>query len=127
MVAPSHTRSRAVLIVDDDADIRDTLVEVVGDEGLPVFTAVDGTEALSLLDGPIIPRPCLILLDWSMAPMGGEAFVAQLRGRADFDQLSILIVSGTSIAPDAVHPKVLGTLQKPFELERLLAVLHARC
>ncbi len=48
-----------------------------------MFTAHDGAEALGLLDGEVIPRPCVILLDWLTAPMSGEEFVRALDRRPD--------------------------------------------
>jgi CheY-like chemotaxis protein len=116
---------RAVLIVDDDADLREVLVDVVAESGCSVFTAGDGREALSLLAGPSVPRPCLILLDWFMMPMGGEEFVERLRELPDFHQFSVVVISGDSSPLKAADPAVIGVFRKPFELKRLLAVLVA--
>jgi CheY-like chemotaxis protein len=125
----SQVTNRAVLVVDDDHDVRQIIAEAIADTGRQVFTAQDGAEALRLLDSPDVPRPCLILLDWSMAPMGGGAFLEQLNGRNDFDQLPILVTSGSpSMGPSSSgFPGVVGTLQKPFDLEDLLAVLDEHC
>ncbi len=121
-------RNRAVLVVEDDQDVRLIIAEAIADTGRQVFTAQDGTEALRLLDSPDVPRPCLILLDWTMAPMGGAAFLEQLKGRNDFDQLPILVTSGSPSGPSgSVFPGVVGTLQKPFDLQDLLAVLDEHC
>jgi DNA-binding NtrC family response regulator len=118
----------AVLVVDDDQDVREGVADAVSDSGRAVFTARDGGEALQLLDDPEIPRPCLILLDWLMTPMGGQAFLEQVRGRDDFEQLSILIMSADgAFVPSATLPGVIGTLHKPFELDALLAILDERC
>ena len=125
----SQPKNRAVLVVEDDHDVRQIIAEAIADTGRQVFTAQDGTEALRLLDSPHVPRPCLILLDWTMAPMGGAAFLEQLEGRNDFDQLPILVTSGSpSVGPgSSAFPGVVGTLQKPFDLEDLLAVLDEHC
>ena len=118
----------AVLVVDDDEDVRQAMADVVSDSGRLVFTARDGGHALQLLDSLEIPRPCLILLDWLMAPVGGQAFLEQVRGRDDFDQLSVLIMSADgAFVPSATLPGVIGTLHKPFELDALMAILDEHC
>jgi DNA-binding response OmpR family regulator len=118
----------AVLVIDDDQDLRQAIADVVSDSGRPVFTARDGGDALRLLEDPEIPRPCLVLLDWVMAPMGGAAFLEQLKGRDDFEQLPILIMSANgTFVPSADLPGVIGTLHKPFELDELLTILDEHC
>ena len=124
----SELKTQAVLVVEDDHDVRQAIAEAIADTGRQVFTARDGAEALRLLDSPDVPRPCLILLDWAMAPMDGPTFLEQLKGRSDFDQLPILVTSGSpSTEPRSVVPGVVGTLLKPFDLEELLAVLDEYC
>ena len=71
------TRSRAVLVVDDDRDLRELVADVLEGSGRRVFTARDGADALQQLDRDGFPRPCLLLLDWYMAPMGGRACVRE--------------------------------------------------
>ena len=118
----------AVLVVEDDQDLRQAIADVVSDSGRPVFTARDGGQALELLDDANIPRPCLILLDWVMTPIDGRTFLEKVKGRDDFEQLSILIMSAKSIVvPSDIPPGVVGILQKPFELDALLAVLDEHC
>jgi CheY-like chemotaxis protein len=122
------TRSKAVLIVEDDADVREVLTDAIEDTGRRVFTARDGSDALEKLDSSDIPRPCLILLDWIMSPMSGEEFLIQLRARADADELPVLIMSATpKLLPGAALPGVLGTLAKPFDVEDLNRVLDQHC
>jgi CheY-like chemotaxis protein len=71
--------SGSVLVVEDETDLRETVADVLKALGRRVFTAGDGSDALRQLDGDRIPRPCLILLDWFMAPMGGKEFLEKLR------------------------------------------------
>jgi DNA-binding response OmpR family regulator len=118
----------AVLIVDDDQDLREAIADVVSDSGRLVFAARDGGAALQLLDDPKIPRPCLILLDWLMTPMDGRAFLEQVKARDDFDRLPILIMSANgTLAPSTTLPGVIGTLHKPFEPDELLTILDEHC
>jgi CheY-like chemotaxis protein len=89
-----------------------------------VITARDGAEALALIGDPSFPRPCLILLDWWMAPMGGVEFLTRLRVRADAGDFSTIIVTGSIPIEDSVSVAgAVGFLPKPFELEDLARAL----
>ena len=72
MTEPGH-----VLIVEDDADVREMLVSLLAGEGFRAVAAEDGLEALHLLrtvrhHAPA--TPCLVLLDLSMPRLGGHEF-----------------------------------------------------
>jgi DNA-binding response OmpR family regulator len=121
-------RAAAVLVVDDDDGIRSALADVVEDSGRRAFTARDGGDALRKLDTDSIPRPCLILLDWIMSPVGGEEFLRKLKARGDADQLPVLVMSAnTTVGAGTIIPGVLGTLQKPFGVRDLLRILDQYC
>ena len=62
-------QTKSVLIVEDEADIRDLLRELLEYEGFQVSTASQGREALTLLENE--PRPHAILLDLMMPVMNG--------------------------------------------------------
>ena len=110
--APAE-RSKAVLVVDDDADIRESLADAVERTGRLVFTAADGTEALRRLDAADLPQPCLIVLDWKMSPMGGQEFLERLELRQDAVRFPVLVMTGDSALRERGFPGVLGTVQKP--------------
>ena len=59
-----------ILIVDDEADIRDSLVEFFADEGLPVKAAADGGAALASLERGELPW--VIILDLLMPVLDGN-------------------------------------------------------
>ena len=126
MSSTGDERPRAVLVVDDDADVRETVGDVLRDAGHSVFTAGDGSEALRLLDGGEVPRPCLILLDWLMFPMSGSEFLRLLARRPDVERLPVLFISPVG-APGELDPacRLVGRLQKPFGLQELLAAVAA--
>lgn len=118
----------AVLVVEDDGDIRDTLLEILQSASRPVFAAKDGQEALDLLHSGAVPNPCLVLLDWLMTGMSGEEFLERLRTRSYAPDLRVVLVSG--YAPAAAggwSPNVVGFLQKPFAIEELAALLDEYC
>lgn len=60
----------SILLVDDDADSRELLGELLRAQGHDVYLSQNGKEALSMLPG--LPRPCTVLLDLNMPEMGGE-------------------------------------------------------
>jgi DNA-binding response OmpR family regulator len=126
MASRSGVSGGPVLLIEDDGDIREALSELLSDDGHSVFVAVDGADALSLLDTGRIPRPCLILLDWLMQPMSGQQFLEALQRRQDADHLRVLIVTG---ATDVHHGSsaVVGVLPKPFEIATLLALVSTHC
>src|SRR5690242_5374004 len=62
-----------ILVVEDDADVREALVDVLEAEGFSVAMAEDGAQALDYLGGAA-PRPALILLDLMMPNMNGLQF-----------------------------------------------------
>ncbi len=114
-------------MVDDDGDVLEAVAEVARNTGRPVFTARNGREALHLLDTEQIPRPCLIVLDWVMAPVSGEEFLASLGQRSDAAQLPVLVMSAREdVVLTARGVAVVGVLQKPFEVDALLDVLAGR-
>lgn len=112
-----------VLVVDDDAETRATIVDVLESEGYAVRTAADGAEALaSVAAAP----PCAVLLDMRMPGMDGRDFAAALRARG----VRVPIVAMTAandarIWADAVAAD--ACLPKPFALDDLLATVARFC
>ena len=64
-----------ILVVDDDPDIRDSLREVLEDEGYGTSCVANGREALDFLRSG--KRPCVILLDLMMPVMDGWQFLEE--------------------------------------------------
>ncbi|RPH70489.1 MAG: response regulator [Myxococcaceae bacterium] len=127
MSPPSQSRD-TLLLIEDDADIRESLIDLLKEAGHAVVTAGDGTEALRMLDAGAIPRPCLVLLDWLMRPMSGEQFLEAIQDRSDAADLRVLIVSAaTDLHHAASLPGVVGVLRKPFEIDDLLERVGAHC
>jgi|RhiMethySRZTD1v2_1073278.scaffolds.fasta_scaffold73948_6 CheY-like chemotaxis protein len=118
----------AILLIEDDHEIRDALSELLQEAGHRVFGARDGQEALEMLETGAIPRPCLVLLDWVMHPISGGEFLEALQRRPDLAQLRVVVISGaTNLEEARSHPSVVGVLQKPFDIDELLAIAHSHC
>jgi CheY-like chemotaxis protein len=125
MSDPTPRHGRAILVVEDDVDVRESLVEAVESTGRRVFAASDGQAALRILEKGGVPRPCLVMLDWRMSPMGGEEFLRRLQQRPDAAQLPIVVISGSRQTPPGTPPLpgVVAVLQKPFGIEKIRALL----
>jgi CheY-like chemotaxis protein len=118
---------RAVLVVDDDASIRETLADLLGDEGYQVTTATNGAEALTLLRPPAELRPCVILLDLMMPIMSGQEFYAEQQRDPALAAIPIVVISADRNA--ALKAPAFGGeyLCKPVRLETVLGVLSRHC
>ena len=104
-----------ILIVEDDADLRQSMVFVLSDEGYVVSDACDGREALHLLEDGL--RPNLILLDLMMPNMNGFQFRdAQLRCE-EIAAIPVVAWSAHNDPESFVAPlRADGLLRKPFDI-----------
>ena len=122
MTAPGADCQRMVLVVDDDASIRESLADLLGDEGYRVATAANGAEALSLLRPPARLRPCVILLDLMMPVMNGQEFYAEQQR----DPALAVISADKNLASKV--PGLNGQfLAKPVGLDAVLDALGRHC
>src|SRR5438874_12818796 len=87
----------AILVVEDDDDIREAVVEVLRADGYETQSATNGQEALRALEDAD-ERPELILLDLMMPVMDGWDFLFWLDERDD--------LRGTPVAIMSAHPSI---------------------
>jgi CheY-like chemotaxis protein len=112
-------RSRLVLIVDDDRDVRDAMAELLSDEGYDCVQAKNGLEALAVLK---LERPGLLLVDLIMPIMNGVDLLARLR--QDPGLRDIPVIAMTAANDRMVGVKVDGpVLHKPIDLTLLSQML----
>jgi len=109
-----------VLIVDDEADIRELVAGVLEDEGFDTRTAANADDALEALDAR---RPSLVLLDvWLQGSrLDGLELLDEIKLRDA--TIPVLIISGhgnidTAVA--AIRKGAVDFIEKPFEADRLL-------
>jgi CheY-like chemotaxis protein len=112
-----------VLVVDDDADIRETLCDLLADEGYRVAQAENGRDALALLARADQPRPDLILLDLMMPVMSGLQFHEALIEQPALASIPVVFLSADSRAREKLPPGV-EYLGKPMELHTMLSLLR---
>ena len=116
----------SVLVVDDDDDLRETICDVLSDEGIEFASAANGEEALAYLRSA--PLPSMILLDLSMPVMDGVTF-REIQ-RADPALAGIPVVVFSAAASVAEKVRDLGVdmvLKKPLKLDQLLAIVENYC
>jgi CheY-like chemotaxis protein len=114
--------SHTVLLVEDEDDLRETMRDALEFNGYAVVAATDGLAALEELDR--IDDICLVLLDLLMPRMNGWDFLEQLRARPALAGVPVVVHSS---APSPAPQGATRILQKPLELQRLLAVVRELC
>ncbi|MGC1302126.1 MAG: sigma-54 dependent transcriptional regulator [Caulobacteraceae bacterium] len=113
-----------ILVVDDEADIRDLVAGILEDEGYSVRTAADSNAALAAIRAR---RPALLILDIWMQGGGldGLELLDLVKG---FDtEMPVLMISGhgnIETAVSAIKRGAYDFLEKPFKADRLLIVVE---
>jgi CheY-like chemotaxis protein len=115
-----------ILIVDDDAEVRRAVAEILLDEGYNVAEADDGMVALDYLEHH--PPPCVILLDLWMPNLDGETLGMTLRADARWASIPVVVVSALPDGQDRARRfQASAWLQKPLEFSALLGAITAFC
>jgi CheY-like chemotaxis protein len=111
----------AVLLVDDDQDIRETLSELLDACGYAVLQAENGQIALDVLK--TTPRfPCVVLLDLSMPVLDGREFLRLRASDPILRDIPVVVVSGSN-QPAEPLPGIDEYLKKPVKFERLMEII----
>jgi CheY-like chemotaxis protein len=106
---------KRILIVEDDADIREALAEAMADAGAEVVVAADGVDALDRLrEGP---RPSVILLDLRLPRLGGDEFLREMRSDPRFEHVPVITMTAGTTAAESND--IVARLHKPIDLDDL--------
>ncbi|MBW7930366.1 MAG: sigma-54-dependent Fis family transcriptional regulator [Gammaproteobacteria bacterium] len=114
--------ARPILLVEDDARLREALAETLRLSGFKVLLAGDGSEALQILEGT---AAAAVVTDYQMAPMDGSALLARIRAR--WPQLPVLMITAHGSIEHAVASMMAGAsdyLVKPFAAQALVDKLE---
>src|SRR5262249_5230735 len=112
---------------EDDTDIRESMAELLADEGYEVFEAGDGAEALSVL-ASLPTLPCVILLDLMMPRMDGWQFRKKQLADTSYADIPVVVCTGTSDPHDALTALGANELvTKPFAFTALIAAVRRHC
>src|SRR5579871_6190921 len=112
-----------ILVVDDEAEIRTALEEILREEGYGVATAATAAEALVLVqDAPYD----VVLLDIWLPDRDGLEVLREIHGMEADTRPEVIIISGHGTIETAVKATKIGAfdfLEKPLSLDRTLIVL----
>jgi len=114
--------SHTILVVDDEEGIRSSLQGILEDEAYHVNLAVDGLDALAILQKE---PPDLVLLDIWMPGMDGLETLARIREL--YPDLAVVMISGHGTIETAVKSTKLGAfdfIEKPLSLDKVLVTVH---
>jgi CheY-like chemotaxis protein len=109
--------AKQVLVIDDDADIREFVDLALSDQGYQVSTAADGQAGLVLVGQTM---PDVILLDMRMPVLDGWAFARAYRERPGPHAPIIVCTAARDATASAAAIQAAAYLAKPFDVEDLL-------
>ena len=113
-----------VLVVEDEADLRTALVELLSIWGYRVSTARDGREALERLRAG--RDPVLMLLDLHMPVMDGDTLLAEVSRHPPQRPLRIIVISANlDVQRRGAYDHVTAAFNKPVPPDRLHAAVDA--
>jgi two-component system, chemotaxis family, chemotaxis protein CheY len=115
----------SVLVVDDDADIREFLSAFLSFHGYEVTTAANGAEALRQLR---VAKPCVILLDLMMPVMDGVEFRRRQQALQACADIPVLCLSAKYDARETASALGMNAcLLKPFEPDAVADAVRKFC
>jgi CheY-like chemotaxis protein len=114
-----------ILLVDDDADIREALGETLRDEGYSVIAAPNGLEAMLWL-AERQPPSCVVLLDLMMPVMDGSEFLQKKQTDPALSTHPVIIITASIRAVQFERtPDIKACIAKPIEMDQLLIALDS--
>ncbi len=118
--APRSVEGRVLLLVEDNADVRESSVQLLGAEGLAVRAAADGDEALTVLASGFTPD--YLVSDIVMSgSVDGVELVREVRRR--FPAIKTVLVTGYSDVAERAREEGFAVLRKPYDLASLMGAL----
>jgi DNA-binding response OmpR family regulator len=118
------TSACPVLIVEDDADLRDMMAQLLSIEGFSATTVANGQQALEYLRDHGTPK--LILLDLMMPVMDGWEFRREQRRNPAISAVPVVVLSALDKAR-AVDLSADAFLKKPLDFDHLLELVRNYC
>jgi excisionase family DNA binding protein len=117
---------RKILVVDDDAEIVELIVDVLGRDGrFDIETASSGYEAGIATERF---RPELILLDYMLPDVNGNIVCQAIRANPEFENIKIIVVSGVVKRDEIAQLMKSGAedfIRKPFDVTELTGKITA--
>jgi DNA-binding response OmpR family regulator len=114
-------RAKTVLLVEDDLDIGEFLLQIIGEEtSFHALLATDGFEALHLMHEI---APDLFLLDYQLPRMNGIELYDQLHRTKGLEDIPAIMMSARLPKQDIEKRSIIG-MNKPFDLSELLDAIE---
>jgi len=125
-LAQAAPKSGGILLVEDDADCREVLQQVLEQEGYRVMATSGASEARSILSHI---RPAMVLLDLRLSEEDGQSVLRFIRGNESLADIVVYIISGASEVASLTSGQGLeridGFFEKPLNLPKLLDTVSA--
>ncbi|WP_141594454.1 MULTISPECIES: hybrid sensor histidine kinase/response regulator [unclassified Myxococcus] len=119
-------KSGGILLVEDDADCREVLQQVLEQEGYRVMATSGASEARSILSHI---RPAMVLLDLRLSEEDGQSVLRYIRGNESLADIVVYIISGAtevaSLTSGQGLERIDGFFEKPLNLPKLLDTVSA--
>ena len=109
-----------ILIIDDEASVREALKDILEDEGYKVLEAKDGIEGLHLMKTEVLD---LVFLDVWLPHMGGVDVLKHIK--EDYPVVSVILISGhanVDLAVKAIKIGAFDFLEKPLDITKVLTL-----
>lgn len=110
-----------ILVVDDDADCREMLVDLLTNEGYMVASAENGLQAFDYLSGS---PAAMIILDLKMPVMSGWEFRALQKSDPRLESLPVVVMTASALVHDIDADAV---VRKPIDFGVLLGLVKQNC
>lgn len=107
---------KQVLVVDDEASIRQVIRDILRDEGYSVILATGGHNMMKILE---TEHPDLVLLDVMMPDGDGPAAFQAMQSQPGLRDIPVVMMS-TGAARRQLTMHAVDFLEKPFDLDHLL-------
>jgi CheY-like chemotaxis protein len=121
---PARSPYCPVLIVEDDADLREMMAQLLSLEGFTAQTVANGRDALEYLEAGHHPE--VILLDLMMPVMDGWEFRRRQRENPELAGVPVVVLSALD-SSRAVDLDGAAFLKKPLDFDRLLSLVRHYC
>ena len=120
-------RDMHILIVDDDTNVRQTLIHTVKYTGYDALGCANGVEALDYLHSPA-ECPCLMFLDVEMPVMGGWAVLQKIQDDSELATIPVVMISaGGDHTQLALAHGAVSFLKKPFDITMVMTIIKHYC
>ncbi|GCE25052.1 hypothetical protein KDA_05360 [Dictyobacter alpinus] len=114
----NQSQSRTILIIEDDANVGSSLVQIIVEETQNLaFLVTDPEQALQIFEELL---PDMLIIDYHLPHMNGLQLYDFLQTRQEFQHIPTIIISA-AVPREDIQQRHLVALDKPFEIDELLS------